>query len=92
MSTLRQLKYFAWPPPLPTVFFGMAPLLSHFFGGDLPKSHQPALPRKKWTVPYPISFITVTFALLDLVKEEVIVILASQFMIFFNETALEVCT
>ena len=40
---------------------------------------------------YPISFITVPFALLDLVKEEVIVILASQFMMFFNETALEVC-
>lgn len=28
---------------------------------------------------------------IDLVREEVILILASQFMMFFNETALEVC-
>ena len=29
----------------------MAPLQGRFFFGDPPKSHQPPLPRKKWTVP-----------------------------------------
>lgn len=37
------------------------------------------------------SLNTVHFFPTDLVREEVIVILASQFLMFFNQTALEVC-
>lgn len=37
------------------------------------------------------SLNTVHFFPIDLVREEVIVILASQFLMFFNQTALEVC-
>ena len=36
MSTLHELKYFAWPPP--PFFLGWAPLLSLFFWGDPPQN------------------------------------------------------
>lgn len=38
-----------------------------------------------------MSLNNVHFFSTDLVREEVIVILASQFLMFFNQTALEVC-
>ena len=36
MSTLHELKYFAWPPP--SVFFGMGPPSEPFFWGDPPRN------------------------------------------------------
>ena len=46
------------PPPFPSFFFGWPPLPSQFFSSaPPPKSNQPPLSLKKWTVPYCFNFL-----------------------------------